>query len=171
MARAMRDLARLLGAALAREGAVERLRPLRAALRATTLGEPAAHVDLVIGRIEALAGDDGYGARMLKLTALAHELRPSSAAHALERCGVEPAAARTVGRLVQSFWAADLWRGTPGAGPEGWLRRAGPDARLLLLFEVAHEGGVTPAMAAAAETAGLGDALDSWNDRLSPASD
>ena len=124
MARAMRDLARVLDAALARAGAVERLRPHRAALAAAALGEPAAHVDRVIGRIEELAGDDADAARTLKLTALAHELAPEIAARELARCGVEPAAASTVGRLVESFWAADLWRGTADAGPDAWLRRA-----------------------------------------------
>jgi hypothetical protein len=49
----MRGLARALGAALAREGAIERRRPRRSVLAATALGEPAAHVDLVSGRIEA----------------------------------------------------------------------------------------------------------------------
>jgi hypothetical protein len=87
---------------------------------------------------------------MLKLTALAHELQPSVAERELERCGGEPAAARTAGRLVASFWVADLWRGRAGAATEGWLRRAGPDAGLLQL-EVAHEGGVTPAMSAGAD--------------------
>jgi hypothetical protein len=51
MARAMRDLARS-STRISRAGAVERLRPHRAALGAAALGEPAARVDRVIGRIE-----------------------------------------------------------------------------------------------------------------------
>ena len=166
----MRELARVLDVHLAREGAIERLRPYRAALAAAALGEPAAHVDLVLGRLEAVLDDDADGARALKLMALAHELRPASATHALERCGVEPALAHAVGRLVESFWAADLWRGGADAGPEAWLRRAGPDARILLLFEVAHEGGVAGAMAAAARLAGLESELVPWRERLLAAS-
>jgi hypothetical protein len=139
----------------------------RAALAAASLGEPVAHVDLVIGRIEALAGEDADGTRTLKLSALAHELPPEIAACELGRCGVGPTAARRVARLVESFWAADLWRGGPGAGPEAWLRRAGPDAPLLLLFEVAHEGGVTPAMVAGADMTDLGNTLIRRRNRLS----
>ena len=162
----MRDLARVLGADLARPGAVERLRPLRTALAATELGEPAAHVDAVIERVEAVIGDDADDGRILKLAALAHELTPARVALALTRVGVEPTSARAAEELVASFWAADLWRGANGAGARAWLRRAGPCARAMLLFEIAHEGGVTARMTAAASLAGLGADVDSWQKRL-----
>jgi hypothetical protein len=162
----MRALARALGAGLARAGAVERLRPLRTALAAAELGEPAAHVDRVVARLEAVI-DDADDARLLKLTALAHELRPARVGSVLMRAGVEPPMAAAAERHVAAFWAADLWR-DGSAGAAAWLRRAGPAARQLLLFKVAHEGGVTAGMTAAAELAGLGEAVNRWRGRLSP---
>ena len=164
MARSMRDLARVLGPELAAPGAIERLRPHRNALAAAELGEPEAHVDAVLVRIEALA-DDAEDARALKLAALAHELEPAVAASLLARLGVEPDAARLVGEIMASFWAADLWR----AGPDAWVRRAGSSARLSLLFEAAHEGTVTAGMVAAAGLVGLQTEAESWRIRL-PAS-
>jgi hypothetical protein len=83
----------------------------------------------------------------------------------LARLGVEPDVATAVERIVASFWAADLWRGA-SARPGAWVRRAGSSARLSLLFEVVHEGGVTPSMSAAAALAGLGTELDAWRIRL-----
>jgi hypothetical protein len=170
MARRMRDLARALGAELARHGAVERLRQLRSALAAAGLGEPAAHVDCIVARLEAVV-DDADDARTLKLAALAHELDPSRVARTLMRAGVDAEAARDAERLVAAFWAADLWRGTDDAGPRAWLRRAGSGARLLLLFEFAHEGGVTAGMTAAADLAGLAADVEAWLARLPPRAD
>jgi hypothetical protein len=161
MARVMRDLARVLGAELAAPGAIERLRPHRGLLAAAELGEPEAHVDLVVARIEAVV-DDAKDARVLKLAALAHELDPAVATSLLVRLGVEPAVATTAGEVMASFWAADLWR----AGPDAWMRRAGSSARLSLLFEVAHEGAVTAAMSAAAGLAGLREESEAWRVRL-----
>ena len=166
MASSMDDVARVLGAELARPGAVARLRPLRAALAAAELGEPAAHVDRILERLEAAMAEED-GARVLKLTALAHELEPGRVAPTLARLGVEAPAAAAVADLVAAFWAADLWRGG-GAGPRAWLRRAGPRARPLLLFEVVHEGSVTPGMIAAADLAGLRPDLERWRRRIEP---
>ena len=118
----MRDLARVLGAELAGRGAVERLRPHRGALAAAALGEPEAHVDAVVARIEALVDDDG-DARVLKLAALAHELDPAVASSMLVRLGVEADVARAVEPILTAFWAADLCgaagrtRGSRGWGP------------------------------------------------------
>jgi hypothetical protein len=161
----MRDLARVLGAELAGPGAVERLRPHRGVLAAAALGEPETHVDAVVARVEAVV-DDAVDARVLKLAALAHELDPAGASSMLVRLGVEPDVATAVERIVASFWAADLWRGGDAAGPGAWVRRAGSSARLSLLFEVVHEGGVTPSISAAAALAGLGTELDAWRIRL-----
>ena len=161
----MRDLARVLGAELAGPGAVERLRPHRGVLAAAALGEPEAHVDAVVGRVEAVVAH-AVDARVLKLAALAHELDPAAASSMLARLGVEPDVATAVERIVASFWAADLWRRGDDAGPAAWVRRAGSCARLSLLFEVVHEGDVTPSMAAAAGLAGLGAELDAWRIRL-----
>ena len=164
MPRSMRDLARVLGPELATPGAVERLRPHRNALAAAELGEPEAHVDAVVARIEALV-DGAEDAHALKLAALAHELEPAVASSLLARLGVEPDVVGLVGEIMASFWAADLWR----AGPDAWVRRAGSSARLSLIFEVAHEGAVTAGMAAAATLAGLQAEAEAWRIRL-PAS-
>jgi len=161
----MEELGRALGADLARPGAVERLRPLRAALAAAGLGEPAAHVDRVVARLEALV-DGADDARLLKLAALAHELDPGRVVPALGRLGVEPEAAGAARRLVAAFWAADLWRDADDAGARVWMRRVGASARAMLLFEVAHEGGVTASMLAAAELAGLRAEVASWRKLL-----
>jgi hypothetical protein len=165
----MGDLARVLGADLAHSGAVRRLRAHRSALASAGLGEPAAHVDRVLVRLEA-AIDGTDDARLLKLAALAHELDPPRVCISLIRVGVEPEVARVVEHVVTSFWAADLWRDGE-AGPLAWLRRAGSAARPLLLFEIVHEGGATPSMAAAADLAGLGVEVASWRKRLLFSSD
>ena len=93
----MRDLARVLGAELAAPGAIERLRPHRGLLAAAELGEPEAHVDLVVARIEAVV-DGAEDARVLKLAALAHELDPAVATSLLVRLGVEPLSRRRPAR-------------------------------------------------------------------------
>ena len=157
----MRDLARVLGAELAGPGAVERLRPHRGVLAAAALGEPEAHVDAVVARIEALVDDDG-DARVLKLAALAHELDAAVASTMLVRLGVEADVARAVEPILTAFWAADLW----GSGPDAWVTRVGPCARLSLLFEVAHEGAVTASMSAAAGLVGLETEAGAWRIRL-----
>jgi hypothetical protein len=160
----MLDVGGALGAELARSGAVERLRPLRAALARAELGEPAAHVDLIIARLERLL-ENTDEARILKLAALVHELGPERVERALSRLGVEPAAARAAEAVVASFWAAEIWQ-HDGVGLSSWARRAGTDARKHLLFEVAHEGAVTPGMRVTAELVGLEADLDRWRSRL-----
>jgi hypothetical protein len=156
----MLDVGRTLGAELARSGAVERLRPVRAVLARVELGEPAAHVDLIIARLERLL-DDTDEARILKLAALVHELGPGRAGPALSRLGVEPAEARAAEAVVASFWTAEIWQ-RDGVGLSSWARRVGTDARRHLLFEVAHEGAVTPGMFAAAELVGLEADVARW---------
>jgi hypothetical protein len=130
-------------------------------LAAAALGEPEAHVDVVVARIEAVV-DDAQDARVLKLAALAHELEPEVASSLLVRLGAERDVARSVGDILVPFWAADLWR----VGPDAWLRRAGASARRSLLFEVTHEGAVTAAMAAAAGLARLRADAEAWRLRL-----
>ena len=160
----MLDVGRALGAELARSGAVERLRPVRVALARAELGEPAAHVDVIIARLEILVADMD-DARVLKLAALVHELDPPRTRRALSRLGVESAVAGAAEAVVASFWAAELWQ-RDGAGLSSWVRRAGVDARRYLLFEVAHEGTVTPGMRAAAGLVGLEADVDDWRRRL-----
>jgi len=156
----MLDVGRVLGAELARPGAVERLRPVRAALACAELGEPAAHVYMIIQRLEGLPSD-AEDARVLKLAALVHELGPERAALALSRLGIEPAVAGAAEAIVASFWAAELWK-RDGGGPRSWARRAGGSVRRHLLFEVAHEGAVTPGMRGAAGIVGLEAEVDRW---------
>jgi hypothetical protein len=156
----MLDVGRVLGAELARPGALERLRPVRAALAGAELGEPASHVDVIIRRLERLPSD-AEDARVLKLAALVHELGPARAADALSRLGVEPAAAGAAETIVASFWAAELWK-RDGGGPSSWALRAGGNARRHLLFEVAHEGAVTSGIRVAAGIVGLEAEVDRW---------
>ena len=160
----MLDVGRALGAELARSGAVERLRPVRVALARAELGEPAAHVDVIIARLEILVADMD-DARVLKLAALVHELDPPCARIAFSRLGLEPAVAGAAEAVVASFWTAELWQ-RDGVGLSSWVRRAGADARRHLLCEVAHEGTVTPGMRAAAGLVGLEAEVDDWRRRL-----
>jgi hypothetical protein len=136
----------------------------RAAVTARALAVPfVPHLDEVYARLVHAMGAREPHAAALHLAAVVHEQAPAQIVRALTRAG-RGRAAPVVTAVVAGF--GEVWKASDADALAAYVRRHRGHLRPLLLFEVAHEGGATPAMRAAARLGGLAGPMARWTARL-----
>jgi hypothetical protein len=136
----------------------------RAAVMARALSVPfVPHLDDVYARLGHAMGTREPHAAALRLAAVVHEQAPAQIVRALTRAG-RSRAAPVVAAVVAGF--GEVWKAADADDLAAYVRRHRGHLRPLLLFEVAHEGGATPAMRAAASLGGLTGPMVRWTARL-----
>jgi hypothetical protein len=123
-----------------------------------TPGQTMAHVDEVGRRLEAAAPGD-----LRELTIMVATVHEEREPERLRKAALAAGAGRDADAVVAiALGFGEVWQVTDEASLDEYVARHAGHLRALLLFELAHEGAATDAMAAAAQRGGIEREFAGW---------